>query len=321
MPSDSEPPRAVGAAPSLSRRVVVLGVPLGILGLAPGVAASAGLSAGTSAAVGDRMQLIGAAAADSWTQAGALAAGLRVPTASSRDLEQAVVRSMGGRSSVIGVSVLDRHTGARWDYRGTALMRTGSVVKVLIVAEALRQARAQGSALATSPREQARLAITRSDNASANALYSRIGGHAAVARLAGRLGMGATAAATPAAHWGHTLTSANDLVTMMAAIAGNTTAVDEEDREYLLGLMGKVMSGQRWGVGTVRSSSVAVRLKNGWMAVDRPWVINSVGDVRGKGRNYVLAIMQRAQPTESSGITRASRVGRAVFSELDDPLT
>jgi hypothetical protein len=58
-------------------------------------------------------------------------------------------------------------------------------------------------------------------------------------------------------------------------------------------------------------------MKNGWMAVDNPWVINSVGDVRGAGRDYCLAIMQRAQPDQRSGMDRASAVGRAVFKALD----
>jgi hypothetical protein len=80
--------------------------------------------------------------------------------------------------------------------------------------------------------------------------------------------------------------------------------------------MAEVVDGQRWGVGTVRSSSVKVRVKNGWMRVDNPWVINSVGDVQGGGRDYVLALLQRAQPDEDTGMTRASRIGRAVFTAL-----
>ena len=70
----------------------------------------------------------------------------------------------------------------------------------------------------------------------------------------------------------------------------------------------------------MRSDSVDVHVKNGWMAVGEPWVINSVGDVRGAGRDYAIALMQTRQPDQDSGISRASRIGRAVFTALEAPL-
>jgi hypothetical protein len=235
-------------------------------------------------------------------------------------LAGAVVAAMGGRSRVIGVSVMDRRTGVWWHYRGGSLVRAGSVSKTLIVAAALRKARAAGSSLSSRQRDQARAAITLSDNAAATALYSWIGGHAAVSELAADLGMIDTAAAEEAKEWGHTLTTPNDLVRMMHRLTSGSPVTHRDDDEQLLALMGQVVDGQRWGVGTVRSSAVRIRVKNGWMLVDDPWVINSVGDVRGGGRDYVMALMQRAQPDETTGITRASRIGRAVFAALESPL-
>jgi hypothetical protein len=244
-----------------------------------------------------------------------------VATSASRAaLAEEVVEAMGGRSKSIGVSVLDRRTGGWWHYRGDALARAASVSKTLVVAAALRKARAAGSSLSAQQLRQALAAITQSDNASASALYGWIGGHAAVAELAADLGMVDTAGAKPAGHWGHTLTTPNDLVRMMQRLTAGSPATHPDDDAYLLGLMGQVVDGQRWGVGTVRSSKVKIRVKNGWMLVDDPWVVNSVGDVRGAGRDYVLALMQRAQPDEETGITRASRIGRAVFAALEDPL-
>lgn len=241
-------------------------------------------------------------------------------TPSRAALAAAVLRAMGGRSTVIGVSVLDRRTGATWHYRGDSLVRAGSVSKTLVVAAALRKARAAGSRLTARQRDEARAAITRSDNASADALYAWIEGHAGVSELAGELGMIDTAGAKRATHWGPTLTTPNDLVRMMQRFVGGGPATHPDDDKYLLGLMGQVIDGQRWGVGTVRSSTVKVRVKNGWMLVDNPWVVNSVGDVRGAGRDYAMALMQRAQPDELTGITRASRIGRAVFAALEIPL-
>lgn len=241
-------------------------------------------------------------------------------TASRAALADAVEDAMGGRSSVVGVSVLDRRTGAWWHYRGDAPARTGSVSKVLIVAAAQRRARAAGSSLSSRQRDQARAAMTSSDNTAATGLYTWVGGHRALAELAADLGMADTAGAKPAEHWGHTLTTPNDLVRMMHRLSAGSPATHPDDDAYLLALMGQVIDGQRWGVGTVRSSSVKIRVKNGWMMVDSPWVVNSVGDVRGAGRDYVMALMQRAQPDEETGISRASRIGRAVFTALEKPL-
>lgn len=303
-----------GGSPVLTRRSMLLLVP-------------AGLVTATTASLASRLATpVATASQAAFDEAGRIARrAFPTPnedegTASRQALSRAVTAAMGGRSDVIGVSVLDRRTSAWWHYRGDALVRTGSVAKTLVVAAALRKARAQGGALTARQRDQARLAITRSDNASADALYGWIGRHAGVAALASDLGMADTAGAKAAGHWGHTLTSPNDLVRMMTAFTSGNRATHPDDDAYLLELMSAVVDGQRWGVGTVGSGSVDVHVKNGWMLVDNPWVINSVGDVVGAGRDYELALMQRAQPDQDSGIRRASRIGRAVFDALKEPL-
>ena len=310
----STPDRVLGER-ELGRRSLLLAVPVGLVSL-------------VSASVADSLlSPVGEAAVRVWDQAGALvdeivAASISTPasTPGLRAMEDAILGAIGSRSRVIGVSVRDRRTGVSWHYRGSEPVRTGSVAKAFIVAQALRIVRRQGRPLSLRQRDQARLAITRSDNASADALYTFIGGHDGIVELATDLGLARTAGAQRTADWGHTLTTPNDLVRFMEALTGGHPALDGHDNAYLLGLMGRVVDGQRWGVGTVGSATVDVRVKNGWMLVDNPWVINSVGDVRGKGRDYSLAIMQRAQPDQRSGITRASRIGRAVFGVLEDPL-
>jgi hypothetical protein len=184
----------------------------------------------------------------------------------------------------------------------------------------MRKAREEERRLSARQREQARLAITQSDNASADALYAFAGGHSAIAELARDLGMAATAAAKPVTHWGLTLTTPNDLVRLMQRLTSGSPVTHPDDDAAVLALMTQVVDGQRWGAGTVRSDAVDVHVKNGWMAVGDPWVINSVGDVRGAGRDYAVALMQTRQPDQDSGIRRASRIGRAVFGALEAPL-
>ncbi len=299
----------------VSRRGALLLLPLGLASLAH-------RSVGETVA-----EPLAGAAGDAFDAAGRVARSSAAPqpsdgtsTPSRAALSDAVLDAIGGPSTSIGVSVLDRRTGVWWHHRGDALARTGSVSKALAVGAALRKARAAGTGLSAQQPRQAQAAITQSDNDSASALYAWIGGHSAVAELAADLGMNDTAAAGAVEHWGHTLTTPNDLVRMMRGLTAGSPATHPEDDAYLLGLMGQVVDGQRWGVGTVRSSRVKVRGKNGWMRVDDPWVVNSVGDVRGAGRDYVLVLMQRAQPDEATGFARASRIGRAVFAALEGPL-
>jgi Beta-lactamase class A len=289
-------------------------VPAGVVALA------------SEALANDLVRPVAGAAREAFDLAGDLARSI-LPTPSERSdtpsraaLSKAVLAVLGGRSDVIGVSVLDRRTGVWWHYRGDAAVRSGSVSKVLVLAAALRKAREEQGRLSARQREQARLAITESDNASADALYAFAGGHAAIAELARDLGMAATAAAEPVTHWGLTLTTPNDLVRLMERLTRGSPATHPDDDAAVLDLMTQVIDGQRWGAGTVRSDTVDVHVKNGWMAVGEPWVINSVGDVRGAGRDYALALMQTRQPDQDSGISRASRIGRAVFAALEAPL-
>jgi beta-lactamase class A len=241
-----------------------------------------------------------------------------VPSSSRAALEQAVVQAMGGRSQVISVCVLDRRTGAKWNYRGGALQRTGSVAKAFIVTAALRKARAAGTSLTAAQLDQARLAITRSDNAAATSLYTWIGGHAGIVSVTKAVGLVMTPNAPASSSWGTTLTSSNDLVTFMQALHVGHAALHPSDRAVVLDLMSKVIGTQRWGVGSVPAGN-RVRNKNGWMAVGNPWVINSFGDVRGNGRDYALALMQTRQPDQHTGIARAELIGRAVYDSLARP--
>lgn len=143
-----------------------------------------------------------------------------------------------------------------------------------------------------------------------------------MARLARSLGL--VHPTTPADHWSRTLGTTDELVTLLHALVSGRAPLVDDDSQTILAFMGAVVDGQRWGVGTVGSETVRVRVKNGWMTLDatpgRPWQVNSVGDVVGGGRDYVLAIAQQAQQTQFEGFELASRIGRAVYGALREPL-
>lgn len=257
-------------------------------------------------------------------RAGAVAADLQyaVTSPSRERFGGAVLDALGDDREVVAVSVLDRRTGARWHHRGEVPVPMASTAKVLVVAAAMRHARDRGRALTQRERGDARMAITESENEVTDVLYRQSGGHESVARLARRLGL--AHATTGVDHWSRTLTTTDELVTLVHSLASGRAPLVPDDTETLLALMGAVVDGQRWGVGTVGSRTVRVRVKNGWMTLDatpdRPWQVNSVGDVRGDGRDYALAIAQQAQQTQFEGFELASRIGRVAYAALREPM-
>lgn len=307
------PPRRI-ASGGIGRRRILLAAPAGLLALVEDP-----IGRDLIAPVADEL-------GDLRAWAGAVGGDLQyaVTSPSRARLGRAVRHVLGGAAGAVSLSVLDRRTGARWHHQGDRPFPLASTSKVLVVAAAMIRARSLGRGLSAAQRSQARLAITVSDNAAADALYAFGGRHAGVADLAAALGMDATAAAAPVPHWGRTGSTTDDLVTMMRALARGATPLAASDNASLLALMGAVVDGQRWGVGTVRTGTVRVRVKNGWMALDptpgHPWQVNSVGDVRGGGRDYVLAIGQRAHASQEEGFELASRIGRTIFAALDEPM-
>ena len=62
---------------------------------------------------------------------------------------------------------------------------------------------------------------------------------------------------------------------------------------------------------------VRVALKNGWLPSDAAgWVINSVGYVRGKGRNYVIAVLSNGNPSFGYGVQTIDQMSAMVWQAL-----
>ncbi|MCH8627825.1 class A beta-lactamase-related serine hydrolase [Arsenicicoccus piscis] len=249
----------------------------------------------------------------------ASAAGLTVRS----QLDRAVRGAIGSRTSSTGLALVDARTGATYSFNGGWTNECGSIVKVLIVAAAIRRARSRGAFLDGTQQSWARRAIVVSDNAAAHALYRYAGGFAAIRSTAAAFGMGATSRAAAPSSWGRTRTCATDQVALVRGLRYGTGALRSSDRAYLLELMRQVTGSQRWGVGIVDTDAATTAwLKNGWvpLAPDGSWRVNSVGHVRGHGRDYSLAILSTRNGSMGSGVARVDAVSRAVYGSLAQPL-
>ncbi|MFF2326284.1 MULTISPECIES: serine hydrolase [unclassified Streptomyces] len=212
----------------------------------------------------------------------------------------------------VSVAVLDTGNGARAVY-GDESYDTASIVKVDILAALLLRAQDEERALTTGERDSATAMIERSDNASATTLLQAVGGAQALDAANERLGLTGTTAADA---WGLTRTTATDQLTLLEAVFGTESELNEDSRTYLRGLMGQVEADQQWGVSAAGSGWA---LKNGWMprTATGLWDINSIGQVRADGRTYLVAVLSGGQPTKETGIALVESVAKAAVGVLD----
>ena len=61
-------------------------------------------------------------------------------------------------------------------------------------------------------------------------------------------------------------------------------------------------------------------LKNGWLPVDvaddSDWQVDSIGWIKGNGRDYVLAVLTKHNASEQAGIDTISHISAAVYAQL-----
>lgn len=224
-----------------------------------------------------------------------------------------VRRMLGKSADDVSFSVRDRRTGQTYTYNGSFRNSTASIVKVLVLTTLVHERREQGRGLSTSQKRLAERMIRYSDNDATSALFRQAGGRSAVQQMADDLGMTRT---TVRGAWGTTTTSAADQRLLMDKLVDGTPHLSKGDRAYILDLMGRVTPEQRWGVGSVPTGT-KVAVKNGWLPLSpHGWRINSIGSVRGSGRDYTLAILSWDNGSMDSGVAQARRVSKYVWNTL-----
>lgn len=240
---------------------------------------------------------------------------------------------LAGRSGVVTAALYDKRTNQMWVYHPGKLEYAASIVKVEIMGTALWEAQSSGGRL---PATQAQLMtpmIEASDNNSASALLSDVGGTSKVGqfdRLAGLTdttpaGTDPTIPGSPGwPGWGLTTTTAKDEVILVRHFAYHNSLLTDAQRHYGLGLMEQIEAGQNWGVSYgLTQPGTTVALKNGWIPFPQAlqytaaaWQINSIGWIHGHGRNYVLAVLTRNNPTMQYGEDTIQYISRQVFAKL-----
>ncbi|HHU40257.1 MAG TPA: serine hydrolase [Propionibacterium sp.] len=245
------------------------------------------------------------------------------PSGAVRDQLQQVMDAYRANTDLLGLSVKDLRTGGEFSWQGDWVTQSASIAKVMIVLLALVQARRAGTELPFEDYGRASRAIIDSENDPADELWEKVGGKQAYTTLARELGLADTHGDDRSEFWSWTNTTADDQRKLAEVLVTGSDAIHVEDQLYLLDLMSKTNPNHTWGVGHPKKrDEVHVSMKNGWVqfqSIDNLWGVNSMGHVRGQGRDYVAAIMTR-MPTFDEGRALVDGIGADVFTILEAEL-
>jgi len=230
-------------------------------------------------------------------------------------LSHALGASLSSRRGTVGVSFVDLSSGVACDVRADRHFDSASVVKTAILATLLFQTQHRHGSLTASERSLATAMITRSDNNAASALWRRIGGASGLRRFLSAAGMTQTVAGS-GGMWGLTQITARDETKLLRLLATDNGVLPPASRAYELGLMKKVVAGQRWGAPTGASAGEVVAVKNGWLPLaSGGWRVNTTGVGLGR-RSYLMAVLSTGNPTEQYGIDTIDQLAAMVWQHM-----
>jgi hypothetical protein len=237
--------------------------------------------------------------------------------------------SLPSYPSSVTAAVYDAATGKTYVLHPGVQEKTASIVKVQIMGTLLKQAQSAGSPLPGTELSLMTSMIQASDNSSATQLLADAGGPSNVKQFDESVGMTATEphATTPYINgdpnlpaWGLTTTTAADEVKLVRAFAYPNQVLNPTNRNYGVGLMEHIEADQAWGVTGGVGNGTTVALKNGWLPLDvasnSNWQVDSIGWIKGNGRDYVLAVLTNGNASEQAGIDTISHISAHVYSLL-----
>jgi beta-lactamase class A len=298
--------RRVPGATNLVRLVTALGLPVAL-----GAALVAGVAPAAQASRASRASRALPAAAS----APAICTSARHPALAAR-VSKGILAAMTGRSSVVGLAVDDRVTGLTCKYHPHWHFDSASVVKVTILSALLRKLQQEHRSLTAEQRELATEMITVSDNDAASTLWAETG-MPSLQHFLDLAGMNETVLGQDG-YWGLTEITAHDELTLLKVLTSKNSVLTTANRDYVLGLMARVVSYERWGVPAGAPTDVTVHVKNGWLPLaTHGWRINSIGSFSGHGKNYMIVVLTDDNPTMAYGVDTVQGIAEVINHALN----
>jgi beta-lactamase class A len=230
-------------------------------------------------------------------------------------LQKDITTALANRRGTVAVGLHDRTTNTTCALRSTKAYDSASVVKVTVLATLLWDAKKHNRYLTRRESDLATAMITKSDNAATSKLWTQLG----TSKVKGFLTAAGMTQTRPGAngYWGLTQITVRDEQKLLALLTAKNSVLSDNSRAYILKLMGKVVSSQRWGTPAGAPSSVSVHVKNGWLSRStHGWRVHSVGTFDGGGHDYTISILTHDNSSMNYGVTTIQTVARAIHKDL-----
>ncbi|MEV8315418.1 serine hydrolase [Streptomyces sp. NPDC059900] len=230
-------------------------------------------------------------------------------------LKKDITTALKNRKGTVAVGLHDRTTGTTCTLRPTTSFDSASVVKATVLATLLWDAQKTGRALSSREKSLATAMITKSDNNATSTLWRQLG----VTKVKGFLTAAKMTKTVPGSggYWGLTRINVTDEQKLLALFTGKNAVLTDASRAYVLKLMGKVVSSQRWGTPAGAPSGVAIHVKNGWLQRStHGWRVHSIGAFKGGGHDYTISVLTHGNSTMNYGVATIQGVAKAVHKDL-----
>jgi beta-lactamase class A len=218
-------------------------------------------------------------------------------------LSPAAAQYLTTRAGRVAVAVAVPARGRMYTAHGSDPYPLLSVAKVSILFTLLQQSEQAGRLPSQHDLQLLEAMLEASSNDAASRLWTELGGHPAVQRAMGRLGVRSFQAGSDP-HWGTSTASATDVAQLLTGLATGTL-LDPERQALALVLMSRVDASQRWGVTAGAPAGALLAFKNGWEegATGR-WTLHSAGLVLpgSTGQAYSIVVLTDGQPSLQYGL-------------------
>ncbi|UUU28013.1 class A beta-lactamase-related serine hydrolase [Streptomyces sp. DSM 40750] len=230
-------------------------------------------------------------------------------------LQKDITAALAKRKGTVAVGLYDRVTNTTCTLRSGTAFDSASVVKVTVLAALLWDAKKHNRLLTDRETKLATAMITKSDNASTSTLWKQLG----LTKIKAFLAAAKMTQTKPGAnnYWGLTRITVRDEQRLLALLTAKNTVLSDNARAYVLKLMNKVVSSQRWGTPAGVPSTVKVHVKNGWLSrATHGWRVHSVGTFKGGGRDYTITVLTHGNPDMKYGVNTIQGVAKVIHKDL-----
>ncbi|MCX4823249.1 class A beta-lactamase-related serine hydrolase [Streptomyces sp. NBC_01142] len=231
-------------------------------------------------------------------------------------LTKDITAALKNRKGTVAVGLHDRKTNTTCTLRGDQKYDSASVVKTTVLAALLWDAKKTDRKLTKRESDLATAMITKSDNASTSTLWKQLG----PTKVKGFLKAAGMTQTVPGSggYWGLTQITVRDEQKLLGLITAKNAVLSDNARAYILKLMGKVISSQRWGTPAGAPATATIHVKNGWLSrATHGWRVHSIGAFTGTKHDYRVTVLTHGNKTMNDGVNTIQAVARAIHKDLN----